>query len=270
MNAGVNGPIFELLLGLANAVREKQTLRPPLIGVGGAQGCGKSFQCALFAKQSGLKVAHFSLDDVYLTLAEREQMAKALHPLFITRGPPGTHDLELARTLITQLSTAKENQETLIPKFDKAKDDRAPQSEWPVFKGRPELILIDGWCIPAAPPVGMPTEPINPLEAIDDRHRIWRNHMLTPLATRYPIFFRLFDRTIYLQAPNFEIVRAWRAEQEKETLGRQLAGLEHAMLDRFVQHYERITRAMLAGHHRADVTVLLDESRHVVSMEWRT
>lgn len=258
--------VFEILDGLARDVIARRPQRPAVIGLGGAQGCGKSFQCRAFVRDSGLRVAHFSLDDVYLTLAEREEMARAIHPLFITRGPPGTHDLELARTILATLLSAKPDQQTRLPRFDKARDDRAPEKDWPVFVGRPDAILIDGWLIPAATPVGMPTGPINALEEIEDPHRIWRNHMLTPLATRYPIFFRQFDATIYLSAPSFEIVRDWRAEQEKETLGRQLTGLEHAALDRFFQHYERVTRAMLAGGHKADYVVRLDDARNVVSI----
>ena len=262
--------IFDLLTSLAADIREKKPQRPALIGVGGAQGSGKSFQCRCFVRESGLKVAHFSLDDVYLTLAEREAMARAVHPLFITRGPPGTHDIEMARSLIATLMIAQPEQETKLPCFDKVKDDRAPESEWPVFVGRPDVILVDGWLIPAAPPVGMPTEAINGMEEIEDPHRIWRNHMLTPLATRYPIFFRQFDATIYLQAPSFDVVRDWRAEQEKETLGRQLSGLEFAMLDRFVMHYERVTRAMLGGAQRADWVVRLDDARNVLGIEGRS
>ncbi|MBI1188500.1 MAG: kinase [Alphaproteobacteria bacterium] len=259
--------VVDLLDGLAREIIATRPQRPAMIGLGGAQGCGKSFHCCAFARDSGLRVAHFSLDDVYLTLAEREEMARAIHPLFITRGPPGTHDLEFARTCVGALMSARPDQETRLPRFDKARDDRAPEKDWPVFVGRPDVIVIDGWLIPAAPPVGTPTGPINALEEIEDPHRIWRNHMLTPLATRYPIFFRQFDATIYLQAPNFDIVRAWRAEQEKETLGRQLSGLEHAALDRFIQHYERVTRAMLAGGHKADWVVQLDEERAPVRIE---
>lgn len=263
-------PVADLIDRVARDIIARTPQRPALIGLGGAQGSGKSYAARLFARHSGLKVAHFSLDDVYLTLAERERMAKGVHPLFLTRGPPGTHDLELAKSVIARLSQARDGETTPLPGFDKAKDDRVAEKDWPVFTGRPEAILVDGWCIPAAPPVGMPTEPINPLEEIEDPHRIWRNHMLTPLATRYPLFFRSFDATIYLEAPNFEIVRIWRAEQEKQLLGRQLSGLEHAALDRFIQHYERITRAMLAGNHRADWLVRLDDSRNVIGIERRT
>jgi D-glycerate 3-kinase len=256
-----------LLYELVVAAHGKHPHRPAVIGVSGAQGCGKSFICRRFAAHSGLSVAHFSLDDVYLTRAEREALARTTHPLFITRGPPGTHDLDLARSTIAQLSAAGADDATPLPRFDKRTDDRTPESEWPVYEGRPDLILVDGWCLGAVPPVGTPIEPINELEAQEDPHRIWRNHTIAPLATRYPTLFRQFDSIVYLQAPSFDAVRAWRAEQEQETLGRALTLAEHSALNRFIEHYERLTRAMLEGQHRAQWIAYLDEQRRVTRIE---
>lgn len=261
--------IGDLLEAIVQEIRSARPTRPALVGIGGAQGSGKSFQCRAFAEAHAPRIAHFSLDDVYLTHAEREFLAKTRHPLFAARGPPGTHDLDLAKRAIADLNRATEETQSPLPRFDKKTDDRAPESDWPRFTGKPEAILIDGWCMGAVAPVGTPSEPINGLEAEDDPHRIWRNHMLAPLATQYPIFFRAFDVIVYLQAPSFDIVRAWRTEQEAETLGRPLTLVEVADIERFIQHYERITRAMLAGQHRAQWIVHLDESRAVRSIERR-
>jgi D-glycerate 3-kinase len=261
--------IAELFEAIATAIRTKHTHRPALVGVGGAQGCGKSYACRQFAAGSSLRVAHFSMDDVYLTHAERQFLARTTHPLFATRGPPGTHDLDLAKFTISQLSTAGPGDTTPLPRFDKRADDRAPEQEWPTFAGRPDLILVDGWCLGAVAPIGTPVGSINELEAEEDPHRIWRNHTIAPLATRYPSFFRQFDSIAFLQAPSFDIVRAWRAEQEEETIGRPLTLAEHSALNRFIEHFERITRAMLDGQHRAQWIVHLDERRQVISIEQR-
>ncbi|MGE0046534.1 MAG: kinase [Hyphomonadaceae bacterium] len=260
--------IQALLENVAESIRARITTRPALIGLGGAQGSGKSYQSKAFAA-SHENVAHFSMDDIYLTKREREALAKSRHPLFATRGPPGTHDLDLAKFVISELNRAKPETETPIPRFDKKTDDRIAPDQWPKFKGRPDIILIDGWCMGAVAPVGSPPEPMNGLEAQEDPHRIWRNHMLAPLATQYPIFFRPFDAIVYLQAPGWEIVRAWRIEQEVETQGRALTLTEVADIERFIEHYERVTRAMLAGQHRANWIVRLDESRNVIGIEQR-
>lgn len=250
-----------LFRDLIDAARARNLDRPPLIGVAGAQGSGKSYQCRQFA-MSHPRVAHFSLDDVYFTRAERERLARQFHPLFLTRGPPGTHAIGLALSVIAALRQAGPETETALPCFDKAADDRAPQERWPRFRGRPEAILFDGWCLGASP-VALGSAPINDLEAREDADDAWRARIRADLAERYAPFFAAFDATIYLRPPSWEIVKRWRAEQEAENLGRALTPEDHARLDRFMMHYERLTRSMMAGGHGAGWVVELDEARNV-------
>lgn len=236
--------------------------RPALIGVGGAQGSGKTYHCRAFA-EANPRVAHFSLDDVYLTRDERRRLAPKISPLFATRGPPGTHDLDLAQRTIAKLG---QSGPTRLPRFDKRADDRAPESEWPIFEGPAEAVLVDGWCMGALPPEDSP--PLNAVEE-EDRDGRWRATIRAALAGPYADFFRAFDAMVFLAAPSWEIVRKWRGQQEKENLGRPLTRDDELRLDRFVMHYERITRSMLAGHHLARWVVHLDEARNVLRVEER-
>jgi D-glycerate 3-kinase len=258
--------IATLLFDTIQRERARRPDRPPLIGVAGAQGSGKTTLCALLEATNRPRFAHVSLDDVYCTKAERADLATRVHPLFATRGPPGTHALGLARDTLKTLREATQDTETPLPRFDKAADDRAPLSRWPIFNGRPEAILFDGWCLGALPDNLSPA-PINKLEAEEDADGSWRDEVREHLAKRYQPFFADFDAHIYLQAPSWEIVRQWRGEQERQTLGRPLTPEEGARLDRFVMHYERLTRSMLAGRHTARVIVHLDEAREVVRVE---
>jgi D-glycerate 3-kinase len=124
--------------------------------------------------------------------------------------------------------------------------------------------VIDGWCIGAKPsPL---SEPLNEIEQ-DDVEGIWRRETQTQLTKTYAPFFDTFDAIVYLRAPSWEIVRSWRGQQEEQTLGRPLTPEENAALDRFVMHYERITRSMIAGHHSANWIVQLDEARKVTRVE---
>lgn len=256
--------ISDLLGALIADARAQRPDRAALIGVGGAQGSGKSFQCKRYAATRP-RVAHFSLDDVYLTHAERTEWAQLTgNPLFATRGPPGTHDLGLATGLIARLRAGAP---TPMPRFDKKTDDRAPETDWLTYQGPAEAILIDGWCMGALAPADSP--PINAVEREDQQGR-WRHSIWLALENAYASFFERFDALIYLQAPSWEIVRAWRGQQEEETLGRALTREENAALDRFVMHYERVTRAMLAGHHRARWIVHLDDARNVMRVEERS
>lgn len=258
--------IADLLSRLISETRAANPERPALIGIGGAQGSGKSYQCRAYAVAHP-SVAHFSLDDVYLTRDEREALAREVHPLCITRGPPGTHDLDLADQTIAALEQADAAARTPLPRFDKARDDRAAENTWPRFVGRPDAILFDGWCVGALAPPSDP-HPLNAIEA-GDADGLWRAHTRDLLATDYADFFAAFDALIYLRAPSWEIVRRWRGQQEEETQGRALTAQENLALDRFVMHYERITRAMLAGDHSAGWIVHLDEERNVTRIEQR-
>lgn len=235
----------------------------PLIGVVGAQGSGKTTLARAAATAFG--AAQISIDDVYLTRAEREALARDLHPLFITRGPPGTHDLGLLQRLIDALSAAGPDDATLIPDFDKRGDDRWPIERWRAFTGRPSAVLIDAWCLGASPEdAAALAAPVNALERTRDVDARWRTEVNRRVATDYAAFAARFDAIVFLQAPSFDVVLDWRAQQEADLLGVDAAALpagERERLADFIQYFERITRRMLAGGVRADVTVALDADR---------
>ncbi len=239
------------------------------MAVGGCQASGKSTLVRIVAEE--ICAACFSLDDVYRTRAEREAMARDVHPLFITRGPPGTHDLDLADGVIDALMTARDGASTRIPSFDKLADDRLPPRQWPVFVGRPTAILVEGWCMGCTPQseVDLAT-PANTLEAEEDADGVWRHRVNAELAGRYRLFFERFARSLYLAAPTFDIVLDWRCEQEAGLLGVSPADLppeRRAKLARFIAHYERLTRHMLAGGVDVDVFAHLGRDRSLLTLD---
>ena len=239
----------------------------PLIGIAGAQGSGKTTLARAAAEQFG--AAHLSLDDVYLTKAEREAKGRAVHPLFAVRGPPGTHDLRLLDETVKVLRAADHDSLTPLPAFDKLADDRRPEAQWPVFAGRPTAVLVDGWCLGARPQAEADlAEPINALEAERDGQGTWRRAVNAELAGPYADLFARFDAVLFLKPPSFDAVLDWRCEQEAGLRGLAPADLpseRRAELAVFIQGFERLTRSMLAGGVRADVTVQLDRNRRPFS-----
>lgn len=242
--------------------------RPPLIAVIGAQGSGKTTLARDAAERFG--AVQISIDDVYLTRAEREAMGHEVHPLFVTRGPPGTHDLGLLQQLIDTLSAARPDDETRIPDFDKRGDDRRPVGAWRVFRGRPSAILIDAWCLGAlAEEAAAMAQPVNALEADRDPDGGWRRAVNGFVGGAYADFIARFDAILFLRAPDFEVVLDWRCQQEADLLGvspTDLPAAERARLAGFIQYFERITRHMLDGGVKADVIVQLDRNRLPGSM----
>lgn len=237
----------------------------PLIGIAGAQGSGKTTLARLAAERFG--AAHLSLDDVYLTKAERTEKGRAVHPLFAVRGPPGTHDLTLLEASVAALRAAGADSRTALPAFDKLADDRRPVADWPVFTGRPSAILIDGWCLGATAQAEADlAAPINALEREQDGQGVWRRAVNAELAGPYAEVFACFDAVLFLKAPSFDAVLDWRCEQEAGLRGlapAELPPVRRAELAVFIQAFERITRHMLAGGVRADLTFDLNLDRTV-------
>ena len=256
-------PLPDLLYRLIEQQRARNGDRPALIGVAGAQGSGKTSVCERLAAENQGRFAQFSIDDLYLDRAQRAELAKRTHPLFVTRGPPGTHDIALARATIEALMSAGADTKTPLPRFDKIKDAMKPRAEWPIIRGRPQAILIDGWCLGALP-VAI-SAPANAVEE-EDANGLWRETQNQFLRTSYADWFARFDAIVYLRAPSWDIVRRWRGQQEVTLRARALSAEEEAWIDRFILHYETITRAMMAGARMADWVVEIDEARSVVSL----
>ena len=85
----------------------KKDNKTKIIGLSGGQGAGKSTITGILKfilkKKYGLELCVFSIDDFYKTKAERKKMSKNVHPLFFTRGVPGTHDVNLIKKTLTDL-----------------------------------------------------------------------------------------------------------------------------------------------------------------------
>lgn len=238
--------------------RSQWSPAPLVVGVTGAQGTGKStladFLAILLREMAAFKVAVISLDDLYLTRAERLALGDTVHPLLKTRGVPGTHDVALGEAVLDALATASDQQHTALPRFDKAVDDRAPQSQWPHITGRPDVVILEGWCLGAgAQDDSALTQPANSLEASEDKSGAWRQYVNDQLKGPYRRFFDRVQYQIFMQAPSMDAVLAWRQKQEHKLKARVGDGpgiMSDAQIARFIQHYERLTRHLLAEHPR--------------------
>lgn len=230
--------------------------RPLVVGVNGAQGSGKSTLCRfleVLLAGRGLRAVTLSLDDLYLTKAQRQEAARTIHPLFATRGVPGTHDVALGMAV---LDAVAQGRDFTLPRFDKATDDRAPQGM--AVTGPVDVLLLEGWCLGTVPqPAEDLRQPINRLEAEEDAQGLWRGEVNRRLATDYAALFGRIDLLVMLAVQGFEVVRANRRLQEQKLALRNPGGagvMDDAALDRFVMHYERLTRATLAEMPaRADI-----------------
>ena len=264
--------ISSALVPLGAAITQRARLSDHMVVVGlcGAQGSGKSTASAALVEilqQDGIAAVALSIDDFYLPRAERMALAREVHPLLITRGVPGTHDVELAQATIDSLAEAEP---VLLPAFDKATDDRRPRAQWRAVQGPMRVVILEGWCVGALPEAeGQLAQPANALERDEDPDGRWRAYVNAALLGRYRALFDRLSPLVLLAAPSFEVVRRWRGEQEerlREKLAREGGDasrlMDDAAIARFIAHYERVTRHILAEMpQRADHLIVLDAQR---------
>ena len=184
-----------------------------VLGVTGAQGAGKSTlarQLVDAATARGLRAATLSLDDLYLGRRARGHVARTVHPLFATRGPPGTHDVALGMAV---LDAHQRGHAVRLPRYDKWHDRPVPPSRWPAPRAL-DLLVFEGWCLGVPPqPAAALARPVNTLERDADPDGTWRRAVNAQLAGPYRALWSRIDLLVALHAPGFDVVPAWRAGQ---------------------------------------------------------
>lgn len=237
----------------------------PVLAISGLQGSGKSTlaaQVVELARSRGLQAAALSIDDTYLTRSQRQRLADRVHPLLVTRGPPGTHELPLT---LSTLDAAKAGQPFALPRFDKLADDRLPAAQWQRIERPLDLLVFEGWFLGTPPePDEALAAPLNALEREADREGIWRRWCNRALADDYPALWQRFDRLWFLQPPGFAVVPHWRWQQEQamQQASPERTAMSRAQVERFVQFYERVSRqALRTLPDIADRVVPLDAKR---------
>lgn len=255
-----------------NYLKNKKTR---IIGLSGGQGSGKSTISQLLKiilkTQFNLETIIFSIDDFYKTLRDRKKMSKKINPLFLVRGVPGTHDLKMLDQCFKNI---KKNsfKKFLIPKFNKAIDDRFVKKRWNKVLKKPNIVIFEGWCVGAKPQRNVDLiKPLNQLEKLEDKSLIWRKKVNNELKDKYKKFFFLIDDLIFLKVPSFKHVYKWRLLQErklkKTSKGKKVMSTKE--VKKFIMFYERITRDMIKtlGSH-AKVIINIDKEHRLKSMKF--
>ena len=231
--------------------------KPLVIAINGAQGTGKStlseFLSEYLKEVSDLNLIVLSLDDLYKTKSDRLRLSEKLHPLFKTRGVPGTHDVDLGIKIVSDCTIKKANS-VKMPVFRKDLDDRVSADDWHSINGPVDVVLFEGWCVAAkAQPLSELSNAINKFELLEDPKGLWRRSVNDFLENEYRELFDNITHIIMLRVPSFNCIYQWRAEQE-EKLANKFKGANHSndqhfmdkdALEYFISHFERLTKWML-------------------------
>ncbi|MEG3895310.1 MULTISPECIES: glycerate kinase [unclassified Microcoleus] len=240
---------------------EKQSLNRPLIqGILGGQGTGKTTLCQvlrLILLKLGYSTVSLSLDDLYKTYADRQQLQKA-DPRLIWRGPPGTHDIDLGISVLDELRRSQTRELAAVdyPKFDALKPDLIKNIiEIPRFdksacggagdRSQPEIIsgadivLFEGWLVGVNPVVDAKLNDFlagAPFPISTEGDCQFARDMNAKLHDYLPLWNRL-DRLMVLYPQDYRISQVWRNQAEREMMAAGKSGMSEAEINRFVEYF---------------------------------
>ena len=241
------------------------------LGFCGGQGSGKTTATRILkiilTKFFERRIHVSSIDEFYKTSEDRIKMANEIHPLFKTRGVPGTHDINLVKKFF-YIIKKKKFKKIKLPKFEKAADNRLKKKYWYNIKQKPEIVILEGWCVGARPQSSsLIKKPINILEKYEDKDLKWRKYVNEKLKKEYKKLFAMIDHFIFMKIPNFKMVFKWRLLQEnklkkKSHLNKKI--MSYNGIKRFIMFYERITLQMIKDLSKSASVVMLLKKNHEI------
>jgi len=234
--------------------------------ISGSQGVGKSTISNLLKlvieKYYKKKVMLLSIDNYYLSKTQRFKLAKKIHPLLLTRGVPGTHNIKKLYQDINQFN--KQKFPITIPHFDKINDDITKKRK---IINNAQILLLEGWCCGSLPiKTKYLNQNVNQLESKYDKKNIWRKYYNSMLKSEYRKVFSMFNKKIYIQPPSFKYVLKWRSLQEKNNAKKSNSKnfMNKDKLKKFIQHYEKITKWMMKTMpHEVDILIKIDKNQKI-------
>jgi len=250
-----------------------------ILGIAGGQGTGKttitSIISIILKKYFKLNVFTISIDDFYRTRKERFKLSQEIHPLLLIRGVPGTHDTNIMLNFLKKIKNKNFNNISL-PRFDKAIDDRFPKSAWHKINKKPDIIILEGWCVGAkAQSNKQLIKAVNSEEKAKDHKMIWRKYVNNQLKNKYKKLFNQLNCLIYLKVKNFSLLQNWRLMQEKKLWlsskkKKNLKIMSKGDVINFMQTYQRITQNMFKETPKyASIILKLTSNHQIKSMIYK-
>jgi D-glycerate 3-kinase len=256
--AGIPDPFIEkyydAVFTVAEIVAKQYQGSMLTVGVGGAQGSGKSTMARMIQRVIqdvfSMSAEVLSIDDFYLTHEERVRLGRKIHPMLAVRGVPGTHDMQRMCQTIEALGAGAASD---VPVFSKGEDDRLPEAR---VVNPPQVLILEGWCWGASAGDDEALQSaVNTLEAEQDPQLLWRRYVNEALASG--VYQQCFnnDVNVFLAVPDMESVFRWRLQQEQEIVsGKRVMSSDEVRT--FIMHYQRITEQLLSNR-TADIDIQL-------------
>ena len=254
-------------------IKKANIKKPYFVGLAGGQGTGKTTTSSLIkiilSKYFKLDVFRISIDDFYKTRKERISLSKRIHPMLLTRGVPGTHDINMMLNFFKK-SKSKKFKRLKLPIFNKAIDDRFGKKHWYDLKKKP------GWCVGAKSEKNNTLKKtINSMEKTKDQKQIWRKYVNDQLKSKYKKLYSQLNCLIYLKAKNFSLLQKWRLKQERKLWVKSKKNLNTKIMSKdnvltFMQTYQRVTQNMFKYTPKyASVIINLNSNHQIKSAVYK-
>lgn len=222
-------------LNLAKA-RSKSN-RTLVQGILGGQGTGKSTLCAILKSilsYLGFSVANLSIDDLYLTQAQRQKLRQQ-DPRLIWRGPPGTHDVGLGLSVIEKCLDVNSSEDIPLPRFDKSAHNGSGDRTNPEMVSKPDILLFEGWFVGVRPIAESCFEHC-PSPIITEADKQFAKDNNRRLAAYIPLWDKL-DSLIVLYPEDYRLSQQWRKDAERKMKATGKTGMSDEEIDRFVEYF---------------------------------
>ncbi|MCU0567091.1 MAG: glycerate kinase [Oculatellaceae cyanobacterium Prado106] len=258
------GLFEEVWLPLATQIAawRQETAGVLIQGILGGQGTGKTTLATILIeilREWGLTVGQLSLDDLYKTYADRQQLQRA-DPRFRWRGPPGTHDVALGLAVLRQLKQGVFPIE--LPRFDKSAWNGMGDRTHPEVIAHADILLFEGWFVGVRPiDPGQFEQAPAPIERESDR--IFAREMNDRLQDYLPLWENL-DRLIVLHPQDYRWSKPWRREAEQRMMAAGRSGMTDEEIDEFVEYFwrslhpELLIQPLLSDPDHVDLVIEID------------
>ena len=189
--------------------------------------------------------------------------------MLLTRGVPGTHDINIMIKFFQNLKK-KKFKKIKLPTFDKSIDDRRSKKNWFIINKRPDVIILEGWCVGARSENNKSLiKTVNSLEKTSDQNMIWRKFVNQELKATYKKLYSKLDCLLFLKANSFKLLQNWRLQQEaklklisKNKKNSKIMSKNEVLT--FMQTYQRVTQNMFKYAPKYSSIILNLNSNHQI------
>lgn len=236
--------------------------------VSGPQGSGKTTFTSEIKKRLSkkrLRVLVLSIDDFYFGKKDRNTLSKNISPLLMTRGVPGTHNLQYLKKVL-KIFLSKKKQTYLLPRFSKAEDDIL-KSKYHKLTFPYDIFILEGWCINyQGEPLISLKKPVNAMEKRLDKNLQWRKYANRKSKEYFKAIYQKSNCSIFLKIPSFQYVFQYRKKQELDI--HKNKRMTDKQLKHFISFYERITKNLLVSKHRKfDIEITVKPNHNYTTLK---